>query len=156
MTPLGADLVVFSDERPRKTTAQPQPACRASPHLVEREAAELVEGDAAGERLGRLAEQLGSRAPQHEEASAARLVGQYAQGREQLGAPLHLVDDNQAAKTAQGEHGVVEAREIGGILEVEVLRRPGPLGEQLSRQRRLADLSRSEDRGHSVARDEAG
>jgi hypothetical protein len=72
-------------------------SCRTSKHAV---------GDPPGERLRRLLEQGRGRTPEHQERSgAAGPIGQDPEHRKEVRTSLDLVEDDQAARGLQREHG---------------------------------------------------
>ena len=103
-------------------------------------------GDAAGQGLRGLAQQIGRSAPQHQESPArARLVHQHSKHGEQLGPSLDLVDDDEAPERPESEEGIGQPREVFGILEIEEGHGPGTPGHELPCERRLAHLARAQE-----------
>ncbi len=103
--------------------------------LGERKAFEMVIDDASGERFRRLREEVGGRAPEHQEA--ARTPGpirKHTQSAEQVGPSLHFVQNHQAPQGLQGQRRVGEAREILIVLEVEGRHRPAIFVRNQARQ----------------------
>ena len=111
------------------------------------EPSQFVDLDPAGEGFAALPQQVGTGAPQHQEPGwNALAVGEDAQHREQLRPPLDLVEDHQPPQPTERGHGFVEPGQAQRVLEVEIVRRIGR--NELSRERRLAALSRSDERDH--------
>ena len=108
-------------EGEREAAAQPQRVGLILADLVQGQALELVEGDAAGERLRALAQQLGRGAPQDQEARRQAFpIRQHPQHREDLRPELDLVQDHQPAEILQGEQGIFQASQVAGVLQVEM------------------------------------
>lgn len=144
--PLGRFVVVPREERARQAAAQPQPVEGGGADFVQSEAADLVEGDAAGQRLGRLLQQGGTGAAEDEEAGRrARPVGEDAQQGEDLRPPLDLVEDDESAQRPQVPSGLPEASDVGRILQIEEGRAAIAACDR-ARQGRLSDLTQAEDR----------
>ena len=137
--------------RPREAAAQPEAV--ESVGLDRRERGQLQIRDAAGERFGRLPDQGAGCTAENQIALTPRLlVDQHPQQREQFGAALDLVDDDQALQQFQSELRVGQPVEVVGVFEVEVVHRPlGARGDEVARQRGLAALARPEDADHRVA-----
>ena len=137
--------------RPRESAAQPGPIQRGDADLVQRQARQLVEGDAAGQRLRALAEQLRRGAAEHEEPGRpARPVGEDTKRRKQIRPSLDLVEHDEAPEVAERQFRIGQPGHVGGPLEVEhggARRRRG----DLPGERRLADLPRAEERHHGIA-----
>ena len=109
--------------------------------LAQVEAVELMERHPPGQRLRGLAEQLRRRAAEHKKPGRRqRPVGQYTQQGKNIGQPLDLVEDNQAAQRSQFEAGVDQPGEIDGILEVEPRGRPTAPRHELTGEGGLPDL----------------
>ena len=105
-------------ERAREPTPQPEPFQVV--HIGEVEAIEFVERDASGERLRRLTQEFGRSAPQYEEAGLrAGTVREDAQELEDVGQAVDFVQNHETLERPQFQPGIVQPREIGGILEVE-------------------------------------
>jgi hypothetical protein len=69
-----------------------------------------------------------------------------SQHREEIGASVYFVDNDEPLERAEHEHRIGEAREIAGIFEIEARHRAvAALGER-ARERRLADLPRAGQR----------
>ena len=117
-------------------------------HLVQPEPPELVIDNAACERLRRLSQQIRRGAAKNQEASRQRApIREYAQEREKVRAALDLVDHDQPRQWLQNEAGVVhQPVQIRGIFQIQPMRGAGVTSGDLSRQRRLPDLPRSENR----------
>ena len=82
-----------------------------------------MEGEAARQGFRRLAQQVRCRAAEDQETGRCpRPVGQNSKHGKQLREPLDLVEDDEAPQRSQRQDGVGQAREVGGILQVE--RRP--------------------------------
>jgi hypothetical protein len=140
----------------RETNAGNRRAARAGrlvrPGLAQRESGEIDEGDAAGERLGRLPQHFRRSAAEHQKAGGTRLaVGEHPQDGKQIGPALHLVEHHEPAEISQGLHGLGENREVGGILQVEK-QGAASLGGELAGEGGLAALARTEQRDDRVAR----
>ena len=146
LPPLGALPVVLGEEARRESAANPQPGGEVAAGLPDVQGRELEIRDAPGQALARLPQQIrGGRSEQQELsgrlAGPDPLVDEHPQRLEQSGRALHLVDHHEpAAEPAQVPGRVVQLRQVGGVLQIEV-RAVGGLG-QPPRQRRLADLPR--------------
>jgi hypothetical protein len=133
-----------SQERPRESPAPPESEQACDTDLVEREAGQVVVGDASGQRLGGLAQQVGRCAAEHQEARAhPGPVGQHPEHGKDLGRAMDLVEDDDAPQGRQREVGIGQAGTVGAPLQVEERRRPLDAGDQGVSQRRLADLARA-------------
>jgi hypothetical protein len=112
-----------------------------------------VERDAAGQRLRRLAEEPGRRAPEHEESGRQRpTIREHPETLKQFGHALHLVDhDEPAQRLERRERRGGEPTRVARVLEVEERRTPPPPTGDLARERRLADLTRAEKRDDGTA-----
>ena len=108
-----------------------------------------MKGDAAGEGLRTLAQQVRGGAPQYQEATRQwPAVGQHAEHRKEVRAPLDLIQHDESAALRQREHRIRESREVLGILEIE-----GRCGTPMCRgdlagECRLAHLPRAQQRHH--------
>jgi len=78
-----------------------------------------------------------------------------AQDREQLRAPLDLVKDNEAAQTAQHQHGFIKEAEVLRILQIEGPYWTLPCPRDLPREGRLVHLARPEHGNHAMTREQA-
>jgi hypothetical protein len=78
-------------------------------------------------------------------------VGEDAEGGEEVGPTLHLVEDDQPPEVSQGQLGVVQEREVGGALEVEHGAPAAEPARDLAGEGRLADLAGPEERDHREA-----
>ena len=119
-TPQIALLVRRGEQGGGKAPSEPEPVDQLRADLVDRDARQVVIGDPPGQTLRALTQQVRRRTSQHKETGGERVaIGEYAKHREQLGAPLHLVQDHDPPQPRQGEPGVVQASQILGILEIE-------------------------------------
>ena len=104
----------------KPTPAQPQFSPGSDTDIVKAKSIQLVIGHAARKRLRTLSEETRGRTAQHEKGRRTRWpIGEDAQERKELRAPLHLVDDDQPVQTAKRRGGVVEPTGIGGVFEIE-------------------------------------
>ena len=76
--------------------------------------------DPSGQRLGRLAEQIGPGAAEDQEPAPGVRVDQDPQDREQVGPALHFVDHGNSGDGLQRGHRLVQTCEIERIFEVEI------------------------------------
>ena len=117
------------------------------PDLVEGEAGQFVIGDAAGQRLGRLAQEIGGSAAQDEEATRhAGFIYEDAQAGEELGPPVHLVHHDEAFQGPESKQGIRKKGEVLGALEVEERGPTAATADELAGEGGLADLAWAEDR----------
>ena len=144
----------------RESASNPQPHLVALRQLADVQRTEIQVRDAAGEALSRLPQEIHrGRAEQQELprglTAADALVDDSAQGLKQLGGTVDFVQHHQAV-VFRGEIAarVRQLFPVDGILQVEVQALPkgAPLARIVrlregSRQRRLADLARSQE-GH--------
>ena len=110
----------------------PQPEGRAlrllRPGLQDVERPEIDIGDAARERLARLAEEIDRGGAEHQEpampaSGAPAFVDEAPQRHEQLGHPVYLVEDHQPVLViAQEERRLGELGAVLGRFEVQVQR----------------------------------
>ncbi len=117
-----------------------------------RERPQVQDLDATRERLGDLRDdQDPRRTGQQEPPRPAVSVDGRFQGKEQLGCPLHLVENHVPPETRQEAGRIPASRgHHGGIVEREVPPARAPLAQAL-RQRALARLSRTrEEYGRGV------
>jgi hypothetical protein len=109
-------------------------------------AAQRVECDPAGERLGGLVQKSWRGAAKYQEARRSWTpVRKDSQNRKDIWPALDFIQDDQSAKTGKSEARIFETREVCGVLEVEALRRPLVRFHDALGQRRLAYLPRSQD-----------
>jgi hypothetical protein len=105
-------------------------------------------------RLRALPQEIAGSATEDQEASRSlAAVGQHSQDREQVGAPLDLVDDDEAGERLEGGAGLIQPGEAHRVFEVEVVGRV--LGKQLASQGGFARLARPGQHGDRAA-DEGG
>ena len=130
----------------REPAAQPEAIRPARSDFGKREPGQLVVGDASGQRLGALAQQVRRGAAEDEKPCGPPwAVRQDPQARKEIGTPLNLVDDYETSKRRQGEERVREAGHVGGRLDVEDVGRSFPAARHLAGQGRLADLTCPEE-----------
>jgi len=86
--------------------------------------------------------------------SCPAAVRQDPQAREEIGAPLDFVDDDETAERRQGEQRIRETRHVGGRLQIEDMSRSLAAPCDLAGQGRLADLTCSEETDDGCARQE--
>ena len=159
LPPLGALPVALRQKAPRKSAADPQPRRELAAGLADIQRGELEIRDASRQGLTGLPQQIRSGRSEQQElsgrfAGSDPLVDERAQQLEQPGRALHLVDnDEPALESPQVAGRVVQFRQIGGLLQIEVHAVGG--GGQPPRQRRLADLPRP-DQGDGGELPEAG
>mgnify|MGYP005853887667 CR=1 FL=1 len=158
VTPLERGFVVGRKQARRVAAAQPQRMLAGEPgqlrmQLAREERRQLDLRDAAGERLGALAQQRPRRRAEEEEAPRAAVgVDLGAQRGKQLRQPLHPVEHDEAlAHRGQEEFGAGEGRAVGLALEVED-DGAGVARRDRARQRRLADLPRADEHDGGMAR----
>jgi hypothetical protein len=120
---------------------------RMASSRVDLERAHLHDGDASGQRVARLADQVGRAGSGQEEAAGfmPRGVHDAPQLPEQPRIFLGFVDDD-APGVFPKEEVVVPGDQVvvGGVLQVEV----PPAGTDHAAQRRLAGLSRPDEHDH--------
>jgi hypothetical protein len=120
--------------------------------LLARDAAEIEEHRASGQRLRDRSHETRRRGPEKDDAAARVAVEIASQDREKLGEPLRFVDDDLVLLRKGEERIEGKPRLVARILEIEecVVREREP------REGRLADLPRAEeDRGRSALADGA-
>ena len=135
--------VVRRQERARVSAAAPQIGQPARIDLDRLESRELDVLDPAGQRLGRLTQQVGPGTAEDQEPAPIVSVDQDPQEREQFGPALHFIDDDDARNGLQRRHRLVEAGEVERVFKVEVAGRVGR--NDLPRQSRLSALPRAHD-----------
>ena len=152
--PLQARRFRRRQERARKAAAPPQGRHPGFANLLWREPPNEQRLEPARQRFGRLAQQSGTGAAQHEEPRAQRAaVGQHAEHGRRFWPALNLVDHHQAAQRLEGGHGLGEPGDVAGMLQVEVVHRVGR--HQGTGQRRLARLPGTDEGHHPAARERA-
>ena len=130
----------------REAAAQPEAIGVLPGDLREREPGQLVVGDAPGQGLGALAQQIRRSAAEHEKPRRAPgSVRQNPQARKEIRAPLDFVDDDEAAQRRQREQWIREPRQIGGGLEIEGVSWSLPAARDVASEGRLAHLTRPEE-----------
>ena len=155
--PLEAFRLAGGEERPWKSSAQPEAVQRGGSGLVESQAVEPVVADPAGERFGGLSQEVRRGAAQHEELRIEiRPVDQHPEQREELGTPLDLVEDHEPSKRAEGQLRIGEQSQVRGALQIEAGHRLAPPLSQLTSDRRLADLTSAQDRDHGERPEKPG
>ena len=86
VAPGDTERFAAGQKRTRKTAALPEPAGLLRPGLAQSESGQIDESDAAGERLGRLPQQFGRSAAEHQKAGGTRFaVGEHPQDGKQIG-----------------------------------------------------------------------
>ena len=154
--PLVSLALGSGQERAGESPPQPETLGPSRSDVLEREAAELVVGDAAGEGLRGLAQQVGRGAAEDEEAGGVPgPVGEHAEQGEEIRPPLDLVDDDETPQGLEREAGVGEPGDVGGILEVEEGGRSPTALHDVAGQSGLADLARAQDPHDRVAQQQA-
>ena len=125
----------------------------ASPASTAVNGGKLQVRDPAGERFGRLADQLAGRAAENQVLLAPAVsIDQNPQQWKKLGAALDLVNDDQTLERLQGELGIRQPVEMIRIFEIEVVYLPfRQRGDVVTRQRGLATLAGAENPDHRVA-----
>jgi hypothetical protein len=113
-----------------KPSPLPVPTEGAVPDLLQVESSQCHRFHAPGQRFRGLAQACGRGAAKH---------------GEQIRTSLDLVDHHRPAKRRQRNHGRIEAREVTGILQVEVGRTGR--GHNLPRKGRLPGLARAGEDG---------
>ena len=154
LSPHCARFVALGEKAVRESAPDPEALARVSTALATAVGFENVErlqldvGDAAGQGLPRLPEQVDRRRAQQQESSrpnaaAAPLVDEAAKRLEQLRHALHLVQDHQLVfVSGQVEAGVGQPLAVRRILQVEIDART-LFGDELG-QRGLACLAGAE------------
>ena len=131
----------------RSREAAAQPETLQVIHLGHVETVELVERDAAGERLGGLPQQVGRGAPEDQEAGRRPgAIGKHTQQLEDAGQPVDLIQDHQAAKGPELESGIFQPGKIDGVFEIEPGHGVAVHRRQLAGEGGLADLARTQQR----------
>ena len=126
--------------------AHPEPVDGFGPRLVDAERRQLVVRDATGKRLRGLPQQVGSGTPEHEEPGRVpRPVHQHAQQLEEPRLALHLVDDDESPGGFERQHRIREPRLVGRVFEIEGRDRLRLCPAHAARQRRLANLPRTDE-----------
>ena len=111
--------------------------------------------DTTGQRLGRLPQEIGRGAAQHQKVGRqGPAVRQDSQHGKEVRAPLDFVQNNKTAQSFESQQGIAEAREVPGVFQVEHRCRTGQVVNQLSRQGGFADLPGPDD-GHDRIASEA-
>lgn len=102
--------------------------------------------DPSRKGFGRLAEQSGSGAAEHQEARlVVGPVHEHPQESKDPRAPLNLVDDDQSPEGFEREPGVGEPCFVGRILQIEQGDGPFVAAGQTAGECRLADLPRADE-----------
>src|SRR3990172_2178134 len=147
--PLPALVIRAGDERKRISAAKPEPRDRLDSRLVEGEPTDLDHLHPASERLARLPEEARRSASQKQELRWRSVaIDENAEHLEELRCPLNLVDDHQPPQGLERRHRRLELRLDARILEIEVVGSAG--WDEAARERRLADLART-DQHHGTA-----
>ena len=139
--------VARREERPGKASSQPAVRDRLGTGLLNVQSGQLPERDAARERLARLAQELrGGRSQDQESRRVPHAVEEDAERGEQLGTALDFVEHDQAAQTFEGGEGILQARQMARVLEIEAGHRvPTSLGV-LAGEGCFANLAGAENR----------
>src|SRR5579864_1517472 len=112
------------------------------PDLLEVQAAELVVSDPPGEGLGALLQQLGRGTSQDQKTCRrSTTIRQHPQHREDLGAQLDLVENDQAPQSFQGEQRIVQPVQVARVLQVEACHLAGESGGKGTGEGRLPHLA---------------
>jgi hypothetical protein len=120
--------------------------------LIQSQAFKFMIYDPASERFGALTEQLGRGAAQDEKSYRGPFsINQHSQNPKKAWQTLDFVDHDEPLKPFEGEHRVAEPCFIFGILQVEIMSCPSPLGEERAGQGGLPDLSCPDDAGNGCA-----
>ena len=132
---------VAAEIRPREASPAPQHVCRVGARLVESEPSHHDTLCPPGQTLGRLAQQIARCAAHYQEpGGGGRPVRQDPERGEQVGAALHLVDDDESLERPQRRHRLVKAGQTRRVFEVEVV--DGVGSDEQARQGGLAALAR--------------
>lgn len=97
----------------------------------------------------------GGASEDQETGGEAGAVGEDAEEGEEVGAALDLIDDHQATEIAEGELGLLQARQVVGVFGVEAGGRAGSPRHEHLRQGRLPHLPCTEDGDYRVVFQEA-
>ena len=139
-----------ADVRQRKAAAQPMSALSARAEISQAKALQIHGLQSAGQGLRRLLEKRGRNAAENQKTRWQRLaIGQHAQECKELRPALDFIDHDDAFERAQSGIRLGQAGHAPRVLEIEIIERLR--GHKLPGQRRLAALTRTEQRHDSAA-----
>lgn len=134
-------------EGERKPAAQPVPTLRRRAEVGETKTFQREGFETAGQRLGRLRQQIGRSAAKNEKARRQRpAIGEHAQKRKEFWPALDFVDHDQSTKRSQGRFRFAQPGDPRRVFQIDVIDRIAP--HELTSERGFARLTRTEESDH--------